>query len=570
MALLMALFTMSLFSCAPDGDLDIGQGIMPQVMGYVSKLPPVKKPVVSKPLPIDSIHGTLTDVEGHPVPGVVVSDGASCVVTDMNGCYRMRRDSHAHFVFYTVPSWCQVPTHSATDRTAYFYQPLVKRRRQYNFTLTRLPNGKEDVYTMIVIGDPQVTNAINPFYTSPDDNPVAQTDIERFTHETMVDIRQTITQLPVHMPVYGLSMGDDVQYYGGYNDSLQAQIRAALGSSDMRLFSVIGNHDQDGNALFRRKWEESWGPTDYSFDRGNEHYVCLNNVQFTHKQSYYSPGELTDRQMRWLRQDLALTPKDKRVVLCYHVPFTFGCSPSKKARPVPFAAEEGHYTSGRLSELLRLLNTFSGYELFCGHTHFAINHETDLDGQHLIEHCHAAACGNIWQSNINLCGTPNGYYVYTFGEHGIANCHYKGTFWNAHQQMTLFRVDTDFNGESYANDWNLPRHENMIMANVFNADSRWSVTVVENGFEYPMHHISSRGQDAFAAGYHHKYIKAMPFRFVSKANAYLLMNHLFYYKPIDPHANFVVRAHDPYGNVYEADTTAIIREPFKNFAHYYK
>ena len=64
--------------------------------------------------------------------------------------------------------------------------------------------------------------------------------------------------------------------------------------------------------------------------------------------------------------------------------------------------------------------------------------------------------------------------------------------------------------------------------------------------------------------------KAMPFRFVSKANAYLLMNHLYYYKPIDPHANLVVRARDPYGNVYEADTTAIVREPFKNFAHYYK
>ena len=25
-----------------------------------------------------------------------------------------------------------------------------------------------------------------------------------------------------------------------------------------------------------------------------------------------------------------------------------------------------------------------------------------------------AACGNIWQSNINICGTPNGYYVYSF------------------------------------------------------------------------------------------------------------------------------------------------------------
>ena len=29
----------------------------------------------------------------------------------------------------------------------------------YNFTLTRLPGGKEIHYKMIVIGDPQVTNA---------------------------------------------------------------------------------------------------------------------------------------------------------------------------------------------------------------------------------------------------------------------------------------------------------------------------------------------------------------------------------------------------------------------------
>ena len=37
----------------------------------------------------------------------------------------------------------------------------------------------------------------------------------------------------------------------------------------MRLFSVIGNHDQDGKALYRRKWEENFGPTDFSFDRGD-------------------------------------------------------------------------------------------------------------------------------------------------------------------------------------------------------------------------------------------------------------------------------------------------------------
>ena len=559
-------------ACSPEAESWVGQAAPQQVMGRVAQLAARQRAMRRA----DSVQktdytvtGTLTDTEGHPVPGVTVSDGYTCTQSGADGRFSFRRDSLARFIFYTVPSWCRVPTHSETDRTACFYLPVAKGRKEYNFTLTRLPAGKEEAYTLIVIGDPQVTNAINPFYTSADDNPVKRTDLERFTQETMADIRSTIARLPKGMPVYGLSMGDDVQYYGGYNAALERGIRTDLGDSEMRLFSVIGNHDQDGNALYRRKWEDSWGPTDYSFDRGDEHYVCLNNVQFTRKAAYYSPGELTERQMRWLRQDLALTPHDKRVVLCYHIPFTFGCSPARKAQPLPLAAEEGHYSSSRLGQLLRLLEPFSGYELFCGHTHFAVNHEIDFAGQHITEHCHAAACGNIWQSNINLCGTPNGYYVYTFNGLQTADCHYKGTFWDESRQMTLFRADTRFNGESYADDWNLPRGRAVLIANVFNADSRWTVTAVENGREYPMHRISSRGQDAFAAGYHHKYIQAMPFRFVNKQNGYLLMNHLFYYEPADRKANVIVRARDPYGHVFEADTLHVVKEPFFNFAHYY-
>ena len=518
----------------------------------------------------DSIRGTLTFSDGSAAMGVVVSDGVSCVRTDSAGRYALKRDKSVRFVFYTVPDYCEVPVHSDSDRTACFYLPVTAKRGEYDFRLRRLPRGREREYRMVVIGDPQVTNAMNPFYTSPDDNPVQKSDIARFTDETMVDLRHTLSEIPSDIPVYGLSMGDDVQYYGGYNAALERQIRAALGSSRMRLFSVIGNHDQDGNALYRRKWEQSWGPTDYSFDRGGEHYVCLNNVQFTKKSAYWSPGELTDRQVRWLRRDLALTPKSKRVVLCYHIPFTFGNTPYSKARPLGLATEEGHYSSSRLAQLLAMLRPFRGYELFCGHTHFALNHEIEFQGQHVMEHCHAAACGNIWQSNINICGTPNGYYVYSFGPSGIADCRYKGTFWPASRQMTLFRADTDFNGESYSEDWNLPRGTEMLVANVFNADSRWNVTLEEDGVEYPMHRISGKGQDAFAAGYHHKYCTAMPFRFVSKQNGYLLMNHLFYYEPKRRDARLTVRARDPYGNTFEASSTEVVTTPFDNFAHYYR
>ena len=533
----------------------------------------VVKKVVPKKLPTPvslTISGVLRDTAGRVMPGVVVSDSYACVLTDTAGRYTLPRHAKARFVYYTVPADCEVPVRSAIDHTAYFYKRINRHDSVYNFTLTRLPHGKELNYRMIVIGDPQVTNAFSPYYEDATDNPIKKSDVARFADETMADIRKTIAALPKGTPVYGLSMGDDVQYYGGYNATLERQIREVLGSSEMRIFSVIGNHDQDGKALYRQKWEENWGPTDYSFDRGDVHYVCFNNVQFHHGARYYSPGELTDAQMEWLSQDLRLADKAKKVVLSYHIPLTFGNKPAQGATPLGIASEQGHYSSSRLSALLDLLKPFAGgYELFCGHTHFAINHEIEFQGQHVMEHCHAAACGNIWQSNINICGTPNGYYVYSFDGTRVSNCYYKGTRWEASRQMTLFRAGTNFNGESYAADWNIVEGQSVLVANVFNADSRWRVVAVEDGVEHEMTRISGKGQDAFATGYHHRYSESVSYAFISKLNGYLIMNHLYYYRPKSPASFIIVRAYDAYGNVYTTTTSRVEAEPFFNYAHYY-
>lgn len=530
-----------------------------------------KKTIKKKVVTVNTdtiIAGTLTDEEGKPVRDVVVSDCYQCTRTDSLGRYRLRRSRLSKFVYYTIPDYCKVPVHSETDHTAAFYQRLAKGKSIYNFRLTRLPLGKEYSYDLIVFGDPQVTNALNPYYTGPNDNRIQKSDVARFTDETMADVKRTLANATT--PVYGISMGDDVQYYGGYNPNLERQIREALGSSRMTVFSVIGNHDQDGKAVYRNKWEENWGPTDYSFDRGDEHYVCFNNVQFIHS-GYFSPGELTNAQVKWLTEDLRLTDKEKKVILCYHIPFTFGNSPNSKAVPLKIESEEGHYAGSRLSTLLKLLEEFrGGYELFCGHTHFAINHEIEYEGRHLLEHCHAAACGNIWQSNINICGTPNGYYVYSFLGTKVVNCYYKGTFWDRKRQMTLFKADTDFNGERYTTDWNLPVDKGIIIANVFNADSHWKVTATEDGVTYPTKRISHQGQDAFATGYHHRYSESVSYRFVSKSNGYLIMNHLYYYEPKRKDAVVTITATDGYGNTYTASSNEAVTQPFFNFAHYYK
>ena len=50
------------------------------------------------------------------------------------------------------------------------------------------------------------------------------------------------------------------------------------------------------------------------------------------RQSYFKNAALltgSDVVLR-LKQDLALTPKDMKVILCYHIPFTFGNAPFSK------------------------------------------------------------------------------------------------------------------------------------------------------------------------------------------------------------------------------------------------
>lgn len=518
----------------------------------------------------DSLRGTLTDTTGVAMEGVVVSDGYTCTKTDSAGHYALHRHPKARFVYYTVPAYCAVPVHSETDSTALFYQAIRDTVRTYDFTLTRLAGGAERRHRVVVIGDPQATNALGPYFEGSNDNIVEKSDVARLADETMADIRQTIDQWPASMPVYGISMGDDVQYYGGYNETLERQVRQVLGSTRMTLFSVIGNHDQDGKDIYKEKWEENWGPTDYSFDRGDVHYVCFNNCQFYHGAVYYSPGELTDEQMTWLTQDLALADTAKKVVLCYHIPLTFGNRPAKGARPLGIESEGGHYASTRLDALLALLDRFAGgYELFCGHTHFALNHEIELDGRPVMEHCHAAACGTIWQSNINICGTPNGYYVYDFDGPAMTAAVYKATRWPLERQMTLFRAADRLGRESYAADWHLPKDSGIVVANVFNADSRWQVVAVENGVEHPMTRLSGTNQDAFSAAYHARYGQSISHWFVSKQNGYLLMNHLYYYKPSRPDAPFTIRATDPYGNVYTEESANIVSDPYYNFAHSY-
>jgi len=63
------------------------------------------------------------------------------------------------------------------------------------------------------------------------------------------------------------------------------------------------------------EWENVWGPRYYSFNRGNVHYIALDNVA-----NDLSSVSFSDEQVKWLQQDLSYVPKDKMIVISYHIP----------------------------------------------------------------------------------------------------------------------------------------------------------------------------------------------------------------------------------------------------------
>ena len=88
------------------------------------------------------------------------------------------------------------------------------------------------------------------------------------------------------------------------------------------MFGVIGNHDHDtkaptdGEAI--RPYEENIGPTNYSFDLGRLHFICLDNIVMKGDGAGgYSDG-LSDEVYTWLCNDLKYVPKEKMITICSH------------------------------------------------------------------------------------------------------------------------------------------------------------------------------------------------------------------------------------------------------------
>ena len=125
---------------------------------------------------------------------------------------------------------------------------------------------------------------------------------------------------------------------------------------------MLGNHDVEiktkTDEQSVRTFERFFGPAYYSFNRGEIHYVVLDDIFWFG--SYI--GYLTEKQLSWLKVDLAQIESGKTVAVFVHIP------PHSE-----YALRAGQQMPDNLiitnKELLyNLLEPYDSY-VICGHLH---------------------------------------------------------------------------------------------------------------------------------------------------------------------------------------------------------
>ena len=131
-------------------------------------------------------------------------------------------------------------------------------------------------------------------------------------------------------PVYGISLGDLVWDNMPFHSVYKEQIRKI----GVPVFQVIGNHDHDKaigmDTEADHSFRAAFGPTYYSYNIGDCHFVVLDDVLYTGSSNY--TAEITEAQMAWLEQDLKHVPKDKLIIIGVHI------ATSRRNRPTSHIA----------------------------------------------------------------------------------------------------------------------------------------------------------------------------------------------------------------------------------------
>lgn len=424
--------------------------------------------------------------ENKPLPNVVVSDGYNVVQTDEQGRYYIQSDKKSGFVFISVPGNYEVAIKD-NNQPVFFYR-LAKDDsvEQHDFELTATDNTN---HVLLALADMHLANRNN--------------DLSQFKLRFLPDLNTTVEKYRSEgKKVYGLTLGDmtwDQYWYSNRYDLSKYLI--TIKSVDLPIFNCTGNHDNNPYCADDWQAEQAYkdiiGPTYYSFNLGNAHYIVLDNIQYINtgasqgtigKRNYNK--KLTEDQLSWLKKDLAtVTDKNAPLFVAMHAQLY--------ANPTSLPQKNTISMSGG-STLVNYLKEFTNAHVITGHTH--INYTIEPSDQ-LIEHNIAAVCATWWwtgkngYANNHICkdGSPGGYKIFSINDNDVKWL-YKGIKEEESKQFRSYDLNqchitaeafapesTEAEMGAYSDTYGTKNNKNEILVNVWGYDPEWKVEMTENG-----------------------------------------------------------------------------------------
>ena len=431
-----------------------------------------------------TVFGLVSSEEG-PVANVVVSDGTEVTVTDDKGIYELKSAKKWGYVFISVPSGYEVAAEGVFPQ---FYQTLKGAAdvvEQKDFKLTKVDG--QDRYKLFLLGDTHLANRTN--------------DAAQFTQFT-TDLNAYMAQHS-GQKMYALTLGDmtwDLYWYKNnyalpqYRETINRQVK------NLQIYHTMGNHDNDfmttSDYDAAVKYVDCIGPTFYSFNIGQVHYVVMDNIDCsaydgTDSRNYVK--KLSNEQLNWLAKDLAYVDKSTPLIVAMHAQIY-------KPTSTGFAFD---HDSANTEALLAALD---GYEVHfvTGHTHKVYNITPDDDvvkGRDIHEHNSGAICASWWWSgnltpgvHVSIDGAPGGYAIWDIDGTDFAWL-YKSTGWPEEYQFRSY----DLNNVSFSMDDvpNIPSNvliqlaykkyvnaypensDNEVLIKIWNWNSNWELSVVD-------------------------------------------------------------------------------------------
>lgn len=431
-----------------------------------------------------TVFGLVSSEEG-PVANVVVSDGTEVTVTDDKGIYELKSAKKWGYVFISVPSGYEVAAEGVFPQ---FYQTLKGAAdvvEQKDFKLTKVDG--QDRYKLFLLGDMHLANRTN--------------DAAQFTQFT-TDLNAYMAQHS-GQKMYALTLGDmtwNLYWYKNnyalpqYRETINRQVK------NLQIYHTMGNHDNDfmttSDYDAAVKYVDCIGPTFYSFNIGQVHYVVMDNIDCsaydgTDSRNYVK--KLSNEQLKWLAKDLAYVDKSTPLIVAMHAQIY-------KPTSTGFAFD---HDSANTEALLAALD---GYEVHfvTGHTHKVYNITPDDDvvkGRDIHEHNSGAICASWWWSgnltpgvHVSIDGAPGGYAIWDIDGTDFAWL-YKSTGWPEEYQFRSY----DLNNVSFSMDDvpNIPSNvliqlaykkyvnaypensDNEVLIKIWNWNSNWELSVVD-------------------------------------------------------------------------------------------